>query len=289
MTLSVRPVSHLDGIPVYDYPTDPAIPPVTVLRLHPGRPAREGPPHPRRFRSWPTCPPPARSTSWPPVRRSTRPGQVGATTASRCSSIPEPLTTARGRPGRRGAATRCCFRSCTDARGGLLRLQLPPQRKAFWDNVIESMEAELLDRREGFRQAALAHLTLLLHRPGAADRRRGRRSAPQRRTADRRCLRSDRAPHRRAALTLRRRPRTGADPGPSDHGGAPPHRAHRCASGSSSAACPRRARCSAEPTCRSRRSPIASASPIAATSRGLFRGVHGVSPRSWRGFRTGVN
>ena len=46
--------------------------------------------------------------------------------------------------------------------GGLLQLQVPPQRKSFWDNTIESMEAELDARREGYREAALAHLTLLL-------------------------------------------------------------------------------------------------------------------------------
>jgi AraC-like DNA-binding protein len=46
--------------------------------------------------------------------------------------------------------------------GGILQLQVPPHRKSFWDNTIESMEAELLDRREGHREAVLAHLTLLL-------------------------------------------------------------------------------------------------------------------------------
>jgi AraC-like DNA-binding protein len=44
----------------------------------------------------------------------------------------------------------------------LLHLQVPSDRKAFWDKAIESIEAELRARREGHREAVLAHLTLLL-------------------------------------------------------------------------------------------------------------------------------
>jgi AraC family transcriptional regulator, transcriptional activator of pobA len=46
--------------------------------------------------------------------------------------------------------------------GGLLQLQVPAARKPMWDSAIESMETELANRDEGYRQAALAHLTLLL-------------------------------------------------------------------------------------------------------------------------------
>jgi AraC family transcriptional activator of pobA len=45
---------------------------------------------------------------------------------------------------------------------GLLQLTLPVDRQPLWDCAIQSIEAELADRREGYRQAALAHLTLLL-------------------------------------------------------------------------------------------------------------------------------
>jgi AraC-like DNA-binding protein len=45
---------------------------------------------------------------------------------------------------------------------GLLQLTVPAARQPVWDNVIESIESELADRKEGYRQAALAHLTLLL-------------------------------------------------------------------------------------------------------------------------------
>jgi AraC family transcriptional regulator, transcriptional activator of pobA len=46
--------------------------------------------------------------------------------------------------------------------GGLLRLEVPAARRLLWDSAIESIETELAGRREGYQQAALAHLTLLL-------------------------------------------------------------------------------------------------------------------------------
>lgn len=46
--------------------------------------------------------------------------------------------------------------------GGILRLDVPVARRAAWDAAIRSIETELLAREDGYRQAALAHLTLLL-------------------------------------------------------------------------------------------------------------------------------
>lgn len=46
--------------------------------------------------------------------------------------------------------------------GGLLELRLPAERQPIWDLTIGSIETELADRREGYRQAAVAHLILLL-------------------------------------------------------------------------------------------------------------------------------
>ena len=46
--------------------------------------------------------------------------------------------------------------------GGLLELHLPPDRRAAWDTAIRAIETELSDRQEGYRQAAVSHLTLLL-------------------------------------------------------------------------------------------------------------------------------
>lgn len=46
--------------------------------------------------------------------------------------------------------------------GGVLSLEVPLARQPLWDNAIQSIKTELCARREGYRQAALAHLTLLL-------------------------------------------------------------------------------------------------------------------------------
>lgn len=45
---------------------------------------------------------------------------------------------------------------------GLLQLKVPQERQPVWATVIDSIEAELAGRQEGYRQAALALLTLLL-------------------------------------------------------------------------------------------------------------------------------
>lgn len=45
---------------------------------------------------------------------------------------------------------------------GLLQLHIPEHRQRLWSAAIGSIEQELEQREEGYRQAALAHLTLLL-------------------------------------------------------------------------------------------------------------------------------
>ena len=46
--------------------------------------------------------------------------------------------------------------------GGLLQLEVPTARRSVWDEVIGSIETEVAARQEGYREAVLAHLTLLL-------------------------------------------------------------------------------------------------------------------------------
>lgn len=46
--------------------------------------------------------------------------------------------------------------------GGLLRLHVPPERRPLWSATVSAIETELSDRKEGYRQAALAYLTVLL-------------------------------------------------------------------------------------------------------------------------------
>ncbi|MFG1930227.1 helix-turn-helix transcriptional regulator [Mycobacterium sp. NPDC048908] len=45
---------------------------------------------------------------------------------------------------------------------GLLQLTVPAARQPLWSAAIASIETELAERKDGYRQAALAHLTLLL-------------------------------------------------------------------------------------------------------------------------------
>lgn len=45
---------------------------------------------------------------------------------------------------------------------GVLCLQVPDDRRSVWDDAILAIERELSLRQQGYRQAALAHLTLLL-------------------------------------------------------------------------------------------------------------------------------
>jgi AraC-like DNA-binding protein len=46
--------------------------------------------------------------------------------------------------------------------GGVLELRLPSECRPLWDASISAIETELMARLDGYRQAALAHLTLLL-------------------------------------------------------------------------------------------------------------------------------
>lgn len=44
----------------------------------------------------------------------------------------------------------------------MLELRLPRDRRPVWDAAVSAIQAELAARRDGYRQAAVAHLTLLL-------------------------------------------------------------------------------------------------------------------------------
>lgn len=46
--------------------------------------------------------------------------------------------------------------------GGMLELRLPRDRRPVWDAAIDSIRTELTARQDGYRQATIAHLTLLL-------------------------------------------------------------------------------------------------------------------------------
>lgn len=47
-------------------------------------------------------------------------------------------------------------------RGGLLQLEVPTARREFWATTLASIETECHDRRDGYSQASVAYLTVLL-------------------------------------------------------------------------------------------------------------------------------
>lgn len=49
-----------------------------------------------------------------------------------------------------------------DAAGGAQRLKVPPEDRASWTGRFCALDAELRGRRDGYREAVLSHLTLLL-------------------------------------------------------------------------------------------------------------------------------
>ena len=161
MTPSARLVRHRDGIPVYDYPTDPVTPPVSVLRLQ-----RDGLPERRRhIHDFPillhlpdtasvhvVAAGAAIDPAW--VDDGTRGVAVFFDPAALGDGTRSPWPTWRSHP--------LLFPFLHGSTGGMLALQVPDTRKQFWETTIESLETELAGRRNGYRQAVLAHLTLLL-------------------------------------------------------------------------------------------------------------------------------
>lgn len=161
MTQAVRMVAQRDGVPVYAYPSDPTTPPVSVIRFGPGALPEKG----RHIHDFPILAylsetgsvfVVAAGQTIDPVWATQQTDRVGVffDPAALNDGARSPWPTWRNHP--------LLFPFRHGQTGGLLQLQVPPHRKAFWDTTIESMEAELLDRREGHREAMLAHLTLLL-------------------------------------------------------------------------------------------------------------------------------
>ena len=161
MTQAVRAVAQRDGVLVYAYPSDPSTPPVSMIRFGPGGLPEKG----RHIHDFPILAYLSESGSVyvvaagetiDPIWASEQADRVGVffDPAALNDGARSPWPTWRNHP--------LLFPFQHGHTGGVLQLHVPPHRKTFWDSTIESMEAELLDRREGNREAVLAHLTLLL-------------------------------------------------------------------------------------------------------------------------------
>ena len=159
MALSSRLVRHRDGLPVYQYRADSDTPPVSIIR------ANGVPEHRVHIHDFPVLwyahtaglvYVVAPGAAVDPAQVPHRDIGVGVffDSAALDGDGRSPWPAWRAHP--------LLFPFVHGQSSGLLQLRLPAARQSVWDNVIESIEAELADRREGYRQAALAHLTLLL-------------------------------------------------------------------------------------------------------------------------------
>lgn len=159
MTSSARLIRHRDGIPVYEYP--PFTAPVTVIHL-----PENGPPEKRRhIHNFPVL-------AYVPSNGAVfvaAPGETidptwlhGQPTGIGLLFDPAALGDGHRSPWPAWRNHPLLFPFLHDGAGGILRLTAPQDRRALWDRSIASIEDELRARREGYRQAAVAHLTLLL-------------------------------------------------------------------------------------------------------------------------------
>lgn len=158
---SARLVRHRDGVPVYRYWTAREAPPVSVIRGRREDLLEHGP-HIHDF----------------PVLWYAHTEGVVYVVAAGAVIDPNALVTGAdgvgvffdpaalghdaGSPWPAWQAHPLLFPFLHGRPGGLLRLAIPAERQAMWDSMIRSIEDELTGRDDGYRQAALAYLTLLL-------------------------------------------------------------------------------------------------------------------------------
>jgi AraC family transcriptional regulator, transcriptional activator of pobA len=160
MTQVARLIGHRGGVPIYQYRTDPETSPVSVHR-HIGDLGERG----RHIHDFPALwyVPAAGLVYVAAAGVVLDPGQLenldaGVAVFFDPAALGEdgrsPWLAWRGHP--------LLFPFLHGLSGGVLRLEVPASRRPLWDNAVSSIEVELTARQEGYRQAALAHLTLLL-------------------------------------------------------------------------------------------------------------------------------
>jgi AraC family transcriptional regulator, transcriptional activator of pobA len=159
MPFPSRLVRHRDGVPVYQYRADLDTPPVSVVRAGPDDLLEHGVhihDFPVLWYAAGVVYVVAPGVAVDPAQVPHRNDGVGVffDPAAVDGEGRSPWPAWRGHP--------LLFPFAHGQPSGLLRLSVPPSRQPLWKSVIGSIEAELVARREGYRQAALAHLTLLL-------------------------------------------------------------------------------------------------------------------------------
>jgi AraC family transcriptional activator of pobA len=168
------------GIPVYRYVVDPAVPPVSVIRFTqealgrlPGHshmhdfPAlvyfeRDGGSLKTGHRQWPIQAGDLYVISPGVVVTPETAAGLWHAGGTAIFFIPEALAAHRSEPLPSWRAHPLLSPFVQGAASGALRLRVPVADRRTWTQGIAAIEAELAERRDGYRQAALAHLTLLL-------------------------------------------------------------------------------------------------------------------------------
>jgi AraC-like DNA-binding protein len=158
LTQTTRPIRQRDGIPIYEYRTDPDTPPVSVHR-HDHRGAPDLGRHIHDF---------------PALWYVPADGLVYVAAPGEVLEPPRPDSgvgvffdpTALGEDARSPwpawRAHPLLFPFLHGRAGGVLGLEVPDDRQPLWDSTIRAIESELAVQQEGYRQAVLAHLTVLL-------------------------------------------------------------------------------------------------------------------------------
>jgi AraC family transcriptional regulator, transcriptional activator of pobA len=155
-----RLIRHRGGVPVYQYRTDPHTPPLSVIR----RP-EQVPSQGRHIHDFPALwyRPAAGAVFVVAAGQVLDPGALGDLDGG-VGVLFDPA--ALGEDGRSPWPTwrthPLLFPFLHGHYGGLLRLELPKPERLDWNRAIEAIETELAERHDGYQQAALAHLTLLL-------------------------------------------------------------------------------------------------------------------------------
>jgi AraC family transcriptional regulator, transcriptional activator of pobA len=173
MTRPARLARYRGGIPVFRYVPEPESPPVRVLRFD------DEPPHTQEFPALVYLErddePPVPETGPAPDRMRAgdlylvAPGNVirPPMSAFRRSAATVVFFTPEALGQQAGAATSwhahpLLYPFVHGTPTGLLRLRVPAVERSDWVRTIDALERELAGRRDGYQQAALAHLTLLL-------------------------------------------------------------------------------------------------------------------------------
>ncbi len=149
------------GVPIYEYRTDPDTPPVSVVRFGPEDFIERG----RHIHDFPALwyLPGSGLVHVAAAGRVLDPGRLEHRDAGVAVFFDPAALGEDGRsPWPAWRAHPLLFPFLHGHAGGILRLEVPAARRPAWDAAIASIESELVARQEGYRQAALAHLTLLL-------------------------------------------------------------------------------------------------------------------------------